>query len=61
VEEKLTNEQLEYLRECKDICSIFILLNIELSKLDYSMNKFARPNEFEAIANIDHFNYFLNL
>jgi len=65
VEAKLSNEQLEYLRQCKDICSVFLLLNIELSKLDYrTINKYLRPDELQAIIkqwNLNDFDLFLDL
>jgi hypothetical protein len=33
-EEKLTNEQLQYLHQCKYTCSIFMVLNMEFLKLE---------------------------
>jgi len=63
VEQKLINAQLEYLRQCQYICSIFILLNIQLS-FDYTMNNFLEDTQAREIAkqwNIDDFDFYIDL
>jgi len=63
-EEKLTNEQLQYMHQCKYTCSIFMVLNMEFLKLDYIMNKFAGPKQIHQIAkqwNINDFDFFMDL
>ncbi len=60
MEKKLTNEQLQYLRQCKYKFYIFTLLSIKLIKLDYTMNKYPRWMEVEEIAkrwNIEDFDF----
>jgi len=49
IERKLTNEQIEYLHQCKFIYFVFILLNIHLS-LDYAINNYPEDAELEEIA-----------
>ncbi|CAF2394315.1 unnamed protein product [Rotaria sp. Silwood2] len=64
LEEKLTNEQLEYLRQCEYIYSIVILVNIPLSNLVYTMKKYPTRNELQAIAkqwNIDDWEFYHDL
>jgi hypothetical protein len=56
--------QIEYLRECKFICSMFIRTEVELSHLDYRMNNNPQNTVLEQIAkqwNTDYFSLFLNL
>ncbi|CAF5071995.1 unnamed protein product, partial [Rotaria sp. Silwood1] len=57
-------KQLQYLHQCKYTCSIFMLLNMELVKLDYKMNKHAGPKQIRQIAkqwNINDFDFFMDL
>jgi hypothetical protein len=65
LEEKFTNEQLEYLRHCEYIYAIIIFVNILLCKLDYNtINKFPKVAGVKAIAkqwNIDARNFFYDL
>jgi hypothetical protein len=61
VEQKLTNTQIEYLRECKYICSFLYLI---IFFLDYTTNTFPSGEEVKAIAkhwNIDDFYFHFNL
>jgi hypothetical protein len=60
LEKKLTNEQLEYLRQCEYKCYVFIHFNRKLFKLDYTMNESAGLTEIEEIAkqwNMDDFDF----
>jgi hypothetical protein len=62
VENKLTEEQLLYLRQCKYICStkIYSVSN----QLDYQINKTPRINELRAIGKElknESFGFFLDL
>ncbi len=61
MEQKLTNTQIEYLRECKYICSFLYLI---IFFLDYTTNTFPSDEELTAIAknwNIDDFHFHFNL
>lgn len=64
LEEKFVNEQIEYLRQCQYIYSIFIFVNIQLaSEFDHKMSKYVRVNELQAIAkqgNIDDFDFYFD-
>jgi hypothetical protein len=56
--------QIEYLHECKFICSMFIRSKVELSYLDYRMNNNPAETELKQIAkqwNNDYFSLFLDL
>jgi len=43
MENKLTDAQLQYLREYKYICSMFIVFLKTLSSLDYTINVYSDP------------------
>jgi hypothetical protein len=50
LEMKLTNEQLEYLRQCEYIYFILILVNIVLYESDYTLNQNPHRTQIKAIA-----------
>ncbi len=63
IEGKLTNEQIEYLHECKFIWFVLISLRIHLS-LDYSINNYPERAELKEIAkqwHKDDYRLLLNL
>ncbi len=61
VERKLTNVQVQYLRQCKYICSSLYSIAFFL---DYTMNKFPEKTELREIAkrwNCDNFDFYMDL